>query len=63
MMLKQLNQTSFLINYTKTELAAFLNVERPSLSYELSRLIKEGIIANQNKLYTIINLNKLEREL
>ncbi len=59
----RLNQTSFLINYTKTELAAFLNVERPSLSYELSRLIKEGIIANQNKLYTIINLNKLEREL
>lgn len=59
----RLNQTSFLINYTKTELAAFLNVERPSLSYELSRLIKEGIIANQNKLYTIINLNKLEKEL
>jgi CRP-like cAMP-binding protein len=55
--------TSFLIQYTKTELAAFLNVERPSLSYELSRLINDGIIANQNKLYTIINIEKLEREI
>ncbi len=55
--------TSFLIQYTKTELAAFLNVERPSLSYELSRLINDGIIANQNKLYTIIDINRLEREI
>lgn len=57
------NATSFLIQYTKTELAAFLNVERPSLSYELSKLINENIIANQNKLYTIIDINKLEKEI
>lgn len=55
--------TSFLIDFTKTELAAFLNVERPSLSYELSKLINDGIIANQNKLYTIIDIKKLENEL
>ena len=54
---------SFVIEYTKTELAALLNVERPSLSFELSKLINEGIIANQNKLYTIININRLEKEL
>lgn len=53
--------SSFVIPYTKTELAAFLNVERPSLSFELSKLIQDGIIANQNKLYTIIDLEKLER--
>ena len=51
---KRSNQLSFIIPYTKTELAAFLNVERPSLSYELNRLIDAGIIANKNKLYTII---------
>lgn len=55
--------TSFLIQYTKTELAAFLNIERPSLSFELSKLIKEGLIANQNKLYTIIDIKKIEHEL
>ena len=56
---KRTNATSFLIQYTKTELAALLNVERPSLSFELSKLQSEGIIANQNKLYTIIKLNEL----
>ncbi|MGM9969971.1 MAG: Crp/Fnr family transcriptional regulator [Anaeroplasma sp.] len=60
---KKNNQTSFVISYTKTELAAFLNVERPSLSNEMSKLINEGIIANQNKLYTIINLDKLKKEI
>ncbi len=54
---------SFVIPYTKTELAAFLNVERPSLSLELSKLIQEGILANQNKLYTILNIDALQKEL
>lgn len=54
---------TFLIPYTKTELAAFLNMERPSMSAELSKLIHENIIANQNKLYTILDLKKLEQEL
>lgn len=60
---KRTKATSFLIQYTKTELASFLNIERPSLSLELSKLVKEGIIANQNKLYTIILLKELEKEL
>ena len=51
---------TFIIPYTKTELADFLNVERPSLSNELSKLINDNIIANKNKLYTIIDLNKLK---
>lgn len=60
---KRKQAATFLISYTKTELAAFLNVERPSLSLELSKLIHEGILANQNKLYTIIDMNRLLREL
>lgn len=54
---------TFLISFTKTELAAFLNVERPSLSFELSKLIHEGIIANQNKLYTVVDMKRLLQEL
>lgn len=57
------NQTTFLISYTKTELSAFLNVERPSLSYEIGKLINDGIIANQNKLYTIIDIEGLKNEI
>lgn len=60
---KRKEACTFLISYTKTELAAFLNVERPSLSFELSKLIHEGIIANQNKLYTIVDMNRLLHEL
>lgn len=60
---KTKNASSFLIQYTKTELSAFLNVERPSLSFELSKLVSDGIIANQNKLYTIIDINRLEKEI
>lgn len=60
---KKRNATTFTIGFNKTELADFLNVERPSLSRELSILIKEGIIANKNHTYTIINLKKIEPEL
>ncbi len=55
------NELTFIIPYTKTELADFLNVERPSLSNELSKLINDGIIANKNKLYTILDLDKLKK--
>lgn len=54
------HELTFVIPYTKTELADYINVERPSLSNELSKLINEGIIANKNKLYTILDLNRLK---
>lgn len=60
---KQKKASSFLINYTKTELASYLNVERHLLSLELQKLIIDGIIANQNKLYTIINKTELAKQL
>ena len=57
------NNLEFEIEYSKTDLAAFLNAERPSLSTEISRLSKEGIIFNENKKYKILDLEKLEAEM
>lgn len=60
---KKHNKLEFDIEYSKTDLSAFLNAERPSLSTEISRLCKEGIIENENKHYKILNLEKLESEM
>jgi len=54
---------SFKIETTKTDLAALLNIERPSLSYEIKKLQDEGIIENKNKNYTILSLDTLMKEL
>lgn len=54
---------TFKIETTKTDLAALLNIERPSLSFEMKKLQNEGIIENKNKNYTIISLDKLMKEL
>ena len=54
---------SFKIETTKTDLAALLNIERPSLSYEMKKLQDEGIIENKNKNYTILSLDTLMKEL
>lgn len=56
---KQKKASSFVINYTKTELAHYLNIKRHLLTIELQKLINEGIIANQNKLYTIIDKTRM----
>ena len=56
---KQKKASSFLISYTKTELASYLNIERHLLSIEIQNLINAGIIANKNKLYTIIKKDEL----
>ena len=53
---------TFDIRFTKTELASYLNTERPSLSTEISKLCKEGIISNNNKTYSIIDIERLEKE-
>ncbi len=60
---KQHNKLEFEIEYSKTDLSAFLNAERPSLSTEISRLCKEGIIENNNRKYKILDLAKLESEM
>lgn len=53
----------FKIDTTKTDLAALLNIERPSLSYEMKKLQDEGIIDNKNKNYRILSIDKLMKEL
>ncbi len=60
---KMRKKLEFEIEYSKTDLAQFLNAERPSLSTEISKLCKEGIIENNNKKYKILDLNKLESEM
>ncbi len=60
---KQRNRLDFEIDYSKTDLSAFLNAERPSLSTEISRLCREGIISNNNRKYKILDLATLESEM
>lgn len=55
--------TTFTINLNKTELAQFLNAERPTLSKELHELINQGIIANVGYSYTIIDINKIQEQI
>ena len=52
--------SSFTLDYNKTELAALLNVERPSLSKELNSLIKANIIREERNSYTIISPSLLK---
>lgn len=54
---KKRNSTSFIIEMTKAELSNYLNINKNELSKIISELTKSRIIANQNKLYTLIDLN------
>lgn len=54
---------TFKLNISKTDLAAMLNIERPSLSFEIKKLINEGIIENKNRDYTILSLEGLMAEI
>jgi CRP-like cAMP-binding protein len=57
---KSKSSTSFVIGLTKVELSNYLNIEKATLSKIISELINDRIIANQNKLYTIIDINYFE---
>jgi CRP-like cAMP-binding protein len=59
---KNKSSTSFVIDLTKAELANYLNIEKKVLSKIIKELIDNKIIANQNKLYTIINLDYFEQK-
>jgi len=48
------NSKYFDIDYNITELAQYLNLNRSSLSRELSKLKKEGLIDYQNKTFKIL---------
>lgn len=54
---KKRSSSSFVISMTKKELADFLNINSNELTNILSFLIENNIIANKNKLYTLIDLS------
>ncbi|OQB14709.1 MAG: Fumarate and nitrate reduction regulatory protein [Firmicutes bacterium ADurb.Bin193] len=52
-------KTSFKIPYSKSDLADYLGVTRPSMSRELGRMRDEGIINFNGRDFEIIDLNRL----
>lgn len=56
---KKEEKLEFTLKYSKTELAKMLNVERPSLGFEIKKLVDEGIIENKNRDYKILSLDLL----
>jgi CRP-like cAMP-binding protein len=56
---KETNNNTFNITLNKTEIASYLNIERPTFSKELNYLIKERIISYSHKVYTILNQEAL----
>jgi CRP-like cAMP-binding protein len=55
------NATTFLINYKKKELAQYLLLDAKIFTVELNKLIKSNIISNQNKLYTILDIDLVKK--
>ena len=63
-LLEQYHKTGspiFMLSMNRKELAEFLNVSRPSLSREMSRLRDEGIIDFHMSTIKIVSLDKLKR--
>ncbi len=56
-------QNSYIIKlpYAKTYLAHYLCVPRPSLSREISRMQKDGLIRSEGRTIVIINMDALEK--
>ncbi len=50
---KRLGKKTFSIPYSRQELADYLEVERSGLSVEIGKLVKEGIINADKKVFTI----------
>lgn len=59
---KKTGQTTFLLPMNRNELADFLNVTRPSLSREMSRMREEGIIDFHRSSIQVKNMNALSLE-
>lgn len=57
---KNKEKLSFVIPIKRNDLADFLSVPRPSLSRELSKMKKEGIIDFHKSSFTILDLNSLK---
>lgn len=57
------NSTSFYIEYSKNDLSKYLGISNQYLTLKLKELKNKNIIKNENKLYQIINLDKLKEEI
>lgn len=57
---RQLNRTTFDIRYKRSELAEFLQVSRPSMSRELSRMKEEGLIDYYKESFQILDIKALQ---
>lgn len=53
------NSLEFSLALNKSDLAIYLNTERPSLSTVLNQMIKDKIISNNGSKYKILDLNEL----
>jgi CRP-like cAMP-binding protein len=57
---KETGKTTFTIPMKRYELAAYLNVSRPSLSREMSSMRRENLIDFNGSSIRIKNINSLE---
>ena len=57
--LRESGRGKFDLPYTRAEFADFLNVSRPSLSREMGRMQKEGIIRFHRRHVEILDANML----
>jgi CRP-like cAMP-binding protein len=56
---RKADKVMFEIRYNRNELAEFLNVSRPSMSRELSRMKEEGIIDYHQSTFKVIDVQAL----
>lgn len=57
---KRHNSDQFAITMNRNELADYLNVSRPSMSRELGRMLNEGLIDYDKKIFRITDLDGLK---
>lgn len=52
---------SFYITFSMSELSVYLNISKKTLSSIITFFISKQVIAKHNKLFTILNITKLEK--
>lgn len=59
---KEHNSLSFVLNFNRGEMAQYLNLSRPSMCRELSRMKEEGIIDYYKNSFKILDMNLLREK-
>jgi len=60
---QKVNKMEFMVPLKRGEMAEYLQVSRPSLSRELTRLKEEGLLDFEGRSFRLIDLDGLSREL